>query len=57
MWPTSRWAPGVIYHDRYGVRPPNELVTTELELIVGLRVEDERLGTDRMVARIPVIIE
>jgi poly-gamma-glutamate capsule biosynthesis protein CapA/YwtB (metallophosphatase superfamily) len=57
MWPTSRWEPGVIYHDRYGVRPPDELATTELEIIVGLRMEDERLGIDWMVARIPIIIE
>jgi UDP-N-acetylmuramyl pentapeptide synthase len=39
MWPTSRWEPGRIYHDRYGLRPPRPgLMTSDvLQLEVRLR--------------------
>ncbi|QSI29417.1 Mur ligase [Variovorax sp. RKNM96] len=38
MWPTSRWQPGVIYRDRYGLRPPagKTLHDAQLQLVVGL---------------------
>jgi UDP-N-acetylmuramoyl-tripeptide--D-alanyl-D-alanine ligase len=38
MWPTSRWQPGVIYRDRYGLRPPagKTLHDAQLRLVVGL---------------------
>ncbi|MFM9922209.1 CapA family protein [Variovorax sp. H27-G14] len=39
MWPTSRWEPGRIYRDRYGLRPPRAgLMTSDvLQLEVRLR--------------------
>lgn len=36
-WPTSRWVQGVIYRDRYGIRPPRKLVDAELDLKIGIR--------------------
>ena len=38
MWPTSRWQPGVIYRDRYGLRPPagKTLHDAQLQLAIGL---------------------
>jgi UDP-N-acetylmuramyl pentapeptide synthase len=39
MWPTSRWEPGRIYRDRYGLRPPRaSLMSSDvLQLEVRLR--------------------
>jgi poly-gamma-glutamate capsule biosynthesis protein CapA/YwtB (metallophosphatase superfamily) len=44
MWPTSRWVPGTIYHDRYGLRPPRRAVTAELDVWLGLRRAGEPVG-------------
>ncbi|MDP9602791.1 UNVERIFIED_ORG: UDP-N-acetylmuramyl pentapeptide synthase [Variovorax paradoxus] len=39
MWPTSRWEPGRIYRDRYGLRPPRAglLESDVLQLEVSVR--------------------
>ncbi|CAN5631493.1 hypothetical protein BH10PSE18_BH10PSE18_11970 [soil metagenome] len=39
MWPTSRWLPGVIYRDRYGVRPPPTALASDV-----LRLEARLVG-------------
>lgn len=57
LWPTSRWNPGTIYRDRYGIRPPRFPVTGELDVAVGLRRWGEPIGADRTVARIPVVAQ
>ncbi|MDQ0037992.1 UDP-N-acetylmuramoyl-tripeptide--D-alanyl-D-alanine ligase [Variovorax boronicumulans] len=38
MWPTSRWQPGVIYRDYYGLRPPagKTLHDAQLQLVIGI---------------------
>ncbi len=54
LWPTSRWTPGTIYRDRYGLRPPRFPVTAELDVSVGLRRWGEPIGTDQTVARVAV---
>ncbi|MET3497602.1 CapA family protein [Variovorax boronicumulans] len=50
MWPTSRWQPGTIYRDRYGLRPPagKTLHDAQLQLVVGLVGRGGRHG------RVPV---
>jgi poly-gamma-glutamate capsule biosynthesis protein CapA/YwtB (metallophosphatase superfamily) len=64
VWPSSRWAPGTIYHDRCGLRPPGRprrrseptegpLVQCELVVSIGLRRGSEQLEMDRVVARFP----
>jgi hypothetical protein len=36
QWPTTRWQPGRIYRDRYGIRPPRKVAagSYDLKLIV-----------------------
>ena len=38
MWPTSRWKPGVIYRDYYGLRPPlmKNMISMDFKLHVGV---------------------
>ncbi|MDH6592911.1 UDP-N-acetylmuramoyl-tripeptide--D-alanyl-D-alanine ligase [Variovorax sp. TBS-050B] len=50
MWPTRRWQPGVIYRDRYGLRPPagKTLHDAQLQLVVGL------VGAPGRTRRVPV---
>ncbi|XAH24538.1 CapA family protein [Xylophilus sp. GW821-FHT01B05] len=50
MWPTSRWEPGVVYRDRYGLRPPP---ASRLESDV-LRLEVRVLGEG--VSATPVLL-
>ncbi|MEZ2295706.1 CapA family protein [Variovorax sp. RCC_210] len=38
MWPTTRWAPGRIYRDRYGLRPPRAGLMTSDVLQLEVRV-------------------
>lgn len=43
-WPTSRWKPGHIIRDVYGVRPPKSAEPGEYELVMGLIRDEARLG-------------
>ncbi len=38
MWPTSRWEPGRIYRDRYGLRPPRPSLMESDALQIEVRV-------------------
>lgn len=46
MWPTNRWKMGVIYHERFGLRPTNlnELVSDDLFLQVNVLDGEQELG-------------
>jgi poly-gamma-glutamate capsule biosynthesis protein CapA/YwtB (metallophosphatase superfamily) len=57
MWPTSRWSPGVIYRDRYGLRPPDELSTTDLAVTVGVLRGDRLLGQVDLGTRARIVLE
>jgi UDP-N-acetylmuramyl pentapeptide synthase len=50
MWPTSRWTPGRIYRDRYGLRPPlsRQMESDVLQLEVRLRGAPELPGPRRL---------
>lgn len=68
-WPTSRWEPGLIYRDRYGLRPPPDVgrlggipallsMTSYGPLAISIEVQHERLvvaesGTLRTVQFLP----
>lgn len=67
-WPTSRWTPGTIYHDRFGLRPPGRprqrmlqqapaaphpLVASQLVVWIGLNRWGEPVATEQAVARLP----
>jgi UDP-N-acetylmuramyl pentapeptide synthase/poly-gamma-glutamate capsule biosynthesis protein CapA/YwtB (metallophosphatase superfamily) len=41
MWPTSRWEPGRIYRDRYGLRPPRPSLLESDVLQVEVRVRGD----------------
>jgi hypothetical protein len=43
-WPTSRWRPGEIIKDVYGLRPPKTARPGPYELVMGLIRHEERLG-------------
>ena len=45
-FPTNRWKPGVIYYERFGLRPPGrkELVTVEMNVEISVLDEKEELG-------------
>lgn len=53
LLPTSRWCPGVVYRDFYGIRPParKEWVNTELRLQLRLLTG---AGSERGRVRLPV---
>ena len=38
MWPSSRWKPGVIYRDYYGLRPPQpeQMISMDFRLRIGV---------------------
>ena len=57
MWPTTRWRPGVTYHDRYGLRPPDAVSSAQLELQVGLLRGDRQLGNTSLTQRVEVSAE
>lgn len=57
MWPTTRWRPGVTYHDRYGLRPPDEVSSAQLELQVGLLRGSRQLGTTSLTESVEVRLE
>lgn len=50
MMPTSRWQPGVIYRDYYGLRPPylNTWKNVDLQLSVGILSKRHAPGTTRL---------
>ena len=43
-WPTSRWKPGEIIRDVYGVRPPKAAEPGKYRLVIDLIVNGERLN-------------
>jgi poly-gamma-glutamate capsule biosynthesis protein CapA/YwtB (metallophosphatase superfamily) len=43
-WPTSRWKPGQIIRDVYGVRPPKASEPGPYQLVMGLIRDEARLG-------------
>jgi UDP-N-acetylmuramyl pentapeptide synthase/poly-gamma-glutamate capsule biosynthesis protein CapA/YwtB (metallophosphatase superfamily) len=45
MWPTSRWEPGRIYRDRYGLRPPRAGLMTSDVLQLEVRVRGGGVDT------------
>lgn len=48
-WPTSRWRPGDIHRDVYGVRPPKRAEPGAYELVIGLiRGESRMAPTQRI---------
>lgn len=68
IWPTSRWAPDTIYHDRCALRPPGRprqrvrqpapatprpLVASELIVWIGLTRWGEPVATEQAVTRLP----
>jgi poly-gamma-glutamate capsule biosynthesis protein CapA/YwtB (metallophosphatase superfamily) len=57
MWPTSRWRPGVVHHDRYGLRPPETLQDADLELLVGLQDGNRTLDLVRPGPRVRVAVD
>jgi len=59
--PTSRWQPGVIYRDFYGLRPPasKTFTSTDLQLHVGLVSSGERIDPvplEGMVTRVDIAV-
>ena len=46
MWPTNRWKPGIIYRERFGLRPPaiREIVNTDLRLEIRVKAGDTVYG-------------
>jgi poly-gamma-glutamate capsule biosynthesis protein CapA/YwtB (metallophosphatase superfamily) len=53
-WPTSRWQPGTIVRDLYGVRPPNPLPDGNYELEIGLADDGVPTGPQHRLLRITV---
>ena len=49
MWPTSRWEPGQLYRDVYGVRPPKRAEPGEYELVIGLIRDESRLEENQRI--------
>lgn len=46
MWPTNRWKPGVIYYERFGLRPPQRayLKSCEVHIEIQVKAGKEVLG-------------
>ena len=46
MWPTNRWKSGVIYRERFGLRPPNknDIVNIELQVQISVLDGEKELG-------------
>ena len=46
LWPTNRWKAGVIYYERFGLRPPGtkELVNVDVELQISILEGKSALG-------------
>ncbi|HET6744913.1 MAG TPA: CapA family protein [Candidatus Limnocylindria bacterium] len=63
-WPTSRWQPGVIYHDRAALRPPDGARATDaaltmvagmddpLQVTIGVTHDGKEVGRTREVGRV-----
>ena len=49
MWPTSRWVPGQLYRDVYGVRPPKRAEPGDYELVIGLIRDESPVGENRRI--------
>ena len=48
-WPTSRWLPGDIHRDVYGVRPPKRAEPGDYELVIGLIKDEVRMGPSQRI--------
>ena len=46
MWPTNRWKSGVIYRERFGLRPPNknDIVNIDLQLQISVLDGQKEIG-------------
>jgi hypothetical protein len=53
-WPTSRWLSGVIYRDRYGIRPPKPLAKGDYVVVFGVAAGSTALDVERPIASIRV---
>jgi hypothetical protein len=52
QWPTTRWRPGTIYRDRYGIRPPRNFAAGSYDLKLIVRAG---LGRREVVAELDAI--
>lgn len=49
LWPTNRWKMGVIYYERFGLRPPNSKQLVNVDVSLQISVLDDKFTLDKYI--------